>query len=118
MKKIDINKFVINHIQQIKPFDPAEPLDSMAEKAGVAPEKIIRLNANENPYGPSPRVREAISEIPIHIYPDPKQRATRDALSFYTGFDTEYLIAGAGAGSPHGHQPGWEDLGLLRPQRI
>ena len=35
MEKIDINKFVINHIQQIKPFDPAEPLDSMAEKAGV-----------------------------------------------------------------------------------
>ena len=39
MKKIDINKFVIDHIQQIKPFDPAEPLDSMAEKAGVEPEK-------------------------------------------------------------------------------
>ena len=97
MKKIDINKFVIDHIQQIKPFDPAEPLDSMAEKAGVAPEKIIRLNANENPYGPSPLVKEAIKKLQPNIYPDPEQNVIRTALSKFTDMPKETILCGAGS---------------------
>ena len=97
MEKIDINKFVINHIQQIKPFDPAEPLDSMAEKAGVEPEKIIRLNANENPYGPSPSVNEAIKKLQANIYPDPEQNVIRTALSKFTGMPKETILCGAGS---------------------
>ena len=97
MKKIDINKFVIDHIQQIKPFDPAEPLDSMAEKAGVEPEKIIRLNANENPYGPSPLVKEAIKKLQPNIYPDPEQNVIRTALSNFTDMPKETILCGAGS---------------------
>jgi len=28
----------------------------LAEQAGIAPEYVIILNGNENPYGPSPKV--------------------------------------------------------------
>ena len=97
MEKIDINKFVLNHIQQIKPFDPAEPLDSMAEKVGVEPEQIIRLNANENPYGPSPSVNEAIQQLKANIYPDPEQNSIRSALSKFTNMPKETILCGAGS---------------------
>ena len=94
---VDINKLIRPHLANIETYSSVEPPEVLAQISGIPESKIVKLNGNENPYGPSPRVREAISEIPIHIYPDPKQRATRDALSIYTGFDTEYLIAGAGA---------------------
>ncbi|MQG39134.1 MAG: histidinol-phosphate transaminase [SAR202 cluster bacterium] len=97
MKKNDINKFVLKHIQQIKPFDPAEPLDSMAAKVGVEPEKIIRLNANENPYGPSPMVNETIKSLQANIYPDPEQNAIRTELSKFTKMPKETILCGAGS---------------------
>ena len=97
MKKIDISNLVVNHIQQIKPFDPAEPLDSMAEKVGVEPEQIIRLNANENPYGPSPSVNEAIQQLKANIYPDPEQNSIRSALSKFTNMPKETILCGAGS---------------------
>ena len=94
---VDINKLIRPHLANIETYSSVEPPEVLAQMAGIPESSIVKLNGNENPYGASPRVREAISEIPLHIYPDPKQRAIREALSTYTGFGTEYLIAGAGA---------------------
>ena len=58
---------------------------------------IVKLNGNENPYGCSPLVMEAILKVPMHIYPDPGQRKMRAALSKYTGLNPDNLVVGAGA---------------------
>ena len=61
------------------------------------PPGVITLRANENPYGPSPRAADAVYSAELHIYPDPFQRKLRSALSEYTGFGFENIIAGAGS---------------------
>ena len=61
-------------------------------------ERIVKLNANENPYGGSPKVNEALANAPVHVYPDPLQRSVRAALSAHTGFDEGHIVAGAGSG--------------------
>ncbi len=65
---------------------------------GVDPEDIVKLDANENPYGPSPKAVEALQNGRFfHIYPDPESNALRDALSDYVGVPKGRLMAGAGA---------------------
>jgi histidinol-phosphate aminotransferase len=86
------------HIQSLPPYTPIEPFDVLSERVGRKPEDIIKLDANENPYGMSPRAREALANLAYgHIYPDPESRALRAALSRFTGVPAENLLAGAGA---------------------
>ncbi len=86
------------HIASLPPYTPIEPFDVLSQKVGRAPEDIIKLDANENPYGMSPRAREALASLAYgHIYPDPESRALRAALSQFTGAPAENLLVGAGA---------------------
>ncbi|RMF30310.1 MAG: histidinol-phosphate aminotransferase, partial [Chloroflexi bacterium] len=43
------------------PYTPIVPFEVLSRRLGLPPERIIKLDANENPYGPSPRVREALA---------------------------------------------------------
>ncbi len=87
-----------SHIANLPPYIPIEPFEVLSDRVGRSPEQIIKLDANENPYGMSPRARAALANLPYgHIYPDPESRALRTALSAFTGTPTENLLAGAGA---------------------
>jgi histidinol-phosphate aminotransferase len=84
--------------EQFPPYTPIEPFEVLSARLGRPPEDIVKLDANENPYGPSPRVREALANLAYpHIYPDPESRALREALAGFTGTPARYLMAGAGA---------------------
>jgi histidinol-phosphate aminotransferase len=86
------------HIQNLPPYTPIEPFEVLSQKVGRSPEDIIKLDANENPYGMSPRASEALANLAYgHIYPDPESRALRAALSRFTGAPAENLVVGAGA---------------------
>ena len=86
------------HLQAAPPYIAVEPPDEVAKRVGIAPERIIKLDANENPYGPSPKVQEALARAQTyHVYPDPEQRKVRDALGRYIGFEPEWIMAGAGS---------------------
>jgi histidinol-phosphate aminotransferase len=70
----------------------------LSAQLGRAPEEIVKLDANENPYGPSPHVRQALATMPYpHIYPDPESRHLRRALADYVRLPMDYLLAGLGA---------------------
>ena len=85
-------------IATMEPYTPIFPYEVLAARLGRSPESIIKLDANENPYGPSPRDREALANLHyIHIYPDPDSRLLRAALAAFTGLPEEVLLAGAGA---------------------
>jgi histidinol-phosphate aminotransferase len=84
--------------QSFPPYTPIEPFEVLSARLGIAIEQIIKLDANENPYGPAPRARQALADLAFaHIYPDPESRALRAALSCLSGVPAEYLMAGAGA---------------------
>src|SRR5918997_184224 len=79
-------------------YEPVEPVEVLAERLGVPAERIVKLDGNENLYGPSPRVREALAAHDgYHIYPDPDQRRLRAALADYTGVPGQHIVAGAGS---------------------
>ena len=98
MNKFDPTPFVRADIAAMEPYVPIVPFDVLSARLGRDPKDIIKLDANENPYGPSPKVKEALaSEQFYHIYPDPESNALRDALSEFTGVHKELLLTGMGA---------------------
>jgi histidinol-phosphate aminotransferase len=85
-------------VATMEPYTPIYPFDVLAARLGRAPEEIIKLDANENPYGPPPKVQEALASLQYaHIYPDPESRTLRAALADFTGLPADALLAGAGA---------------------
>lgn len=89
---------IAERFKDFPPYAPIEPFEVLSARLGFPVEQIIKLDANENPYGPSPRVKQALAGLPFaHIYPDPESRSLRAALSRFTGVPMEHLIAGAGA---------------------
>jgi histidinol-phosphate aminotransferase len=62
--------------------------------------KLIKLNTNENPYPPSPKVIEAIKEAAgegLRLYPDPDCRDLRRAAAEAYGVEPEEVFAGNGS---------------------
>jgi histidinol-phosphate aminotransferase len=86
------------NIATLKPYTPILPFEVLSEQLGRRESDFIKLDANENPYGPVPRVAAALAEAPyLHIYPDPDSRTLRAALADYTGLSADYLMVGHGA---------------------
>lgn len=61
---------------------------------------LIKLNTNENPYPPSPRVLAAVKEAVdgrLRLYPNPTADALREALARFHGCAPENIIVGNGS---------------------
>lgn len=86
------------HLESLPPYTPIEPFEVLSARIGRDPSQIVKLDANENPYGVLPAVRKALVEMDFpHIYPDPESRALRQSLAQFTGVDEDHLLAGSGA---------------------
>ena len=92
-----INKFINQHILDLKKYDPVDSDKKLAEEFGLKEKDIIRLNANENPYGPWEGLEDSFSEIKLNVYPDSNQDLLRDSLSKYTGLNKDQIVSGSGA---------------------
>lgn len=60
---------------------------------------FVKLNTNENPYPPSPRVIEAIQRAAtdrLRLYPDPLATAFREAAAKLLGVEPDWILAGNG----------------------
>jgi len=57
----------------------------------------LDFSSNVNPYGPSPRVWDALRNVPIGRHPDPRATPLRDALAERHGVDARHLIVGNGS---------------------
>ena len=86
------------HLDSLPLYIPIEPFEVLSARSGRSPSEIVKLDANENPYGPLKVVREALGKLDFpHIYPDAESRILRKSLSKFTGIAEEYLLAGSGA---------------------
>jgi histidinol-phosphate aminotransferase len=91
-------RLLLPHIETMEAYTPILPFEVLSAQLGRAPGDIVKLDANENPYGPHPRVREALAAYPfLHIYPDPEQRELRAALSEYADVPAQNVLPGHGA---------------------
>ena len=95
---MDTTALICPNVATMEPYTPIFPFEVLAARLNRNPEDLIKLDANENPYGPAPGVRAALSSLRYaHIYPDPESRALRAALAQFTGVPADVLLAGAGA---------------------
>ena len=93
-----VQDLIVPHLRALNTYQGVDPMEVLAEQAGIAPEDVIRLNGNENPYGPSPKVVEALGKFQhYNHYPDPGQRRLREALSDYLQVDPDRIVCGNGS---------------------
>ena len=86
------------HVRGLAPYIPILPFEALSRKLGRAPETLLKLDANENPYGPLPAVLDALRTYPYyHIYPDPQQNELRDALAASLGVPASLILPTHGA---------------------
>lgn len=104
VNEMNLTHLIRPEIADLEPYTPILPLDVLAARLGLPVDQLVKLDANENPYGPSPRALQALAQgdpavggLAYAIYPDPNQAALRQALSAYTGQPAERIICGAGA---------------------
>lgn len=92
---MDVSRLIRSGLNGFKGYAAIEPVDVLEQRLGG---KVTKLDGNENPYGCSPKVHDALRGFPYyHIYPDPAHRRLREALSDYTGFGTEHIVCGNGS---------------------
>jgi histidinol-phosphate aminotransferase len=85
-------------VRDLAPHAPPPSIERLAEGVGLPVERILKLDRNENPYGPSLRVQEALSSYDrFGLYPDAEGRAARARLAAYVGMPAERLLLGNGA---------------------
>ena len=92
-----MDNFVNDHIEKLKNYEPVESDDTLRSKYSLGDKEIIRLNANENPYGSIKEINDKLSNFSFHNYPDSNQAKLRKFLSKYTGLPSENIVAGSGA---------------------
>jgi histidinol-phosphate aminotransferase len=89
-------QFLRPHLLKLAPYTPIEPFEVLSARYGRSPQDIVKLDANENPYGPPPEVLEALAKMPFpHIYPDPETRRLRAALAEWNNVPAEHLLVSA-----------------------
>ena len=62
--------------------------------------EYVKLNTNESPFPPSPKVIEAINADEVgklKLYSDPEGKDTRDAMAAHFGFSRENILLGNGS---------------------
>src|SRR6266850_918938 len=83
--------FIRPLVRQLHPYVPGEQPKIKG---------LIKLNTNENPYPPSPRVLKAIkgaADARLRLYPNPTAQALREKLAKVHGCKAENIIVGNGS---------------------
>ncbi|WP_166360806.1 histidinol-phosphate transaminase [Pseudomonas akapageensis] len=86
-----MSKFWSPFVKNLVPYVPGEQ-PKMA--------KLVKLNTNENPYGPSPKALEAMrAELSdnLRLYPDPNSDRLKQAVADYYGVKTSQVFVGNGS---------------------
>jgi histidinol-phosphate aminotransferase len=99
-----MSRFWSDVVRRLTPYVPGE------QPRG---EKLTKLNTNESPYEPSPRVLEAIAATrgdELRLYPDPDSAELKRAFAAHCGLRPEQVFLGNGSDEVLAHT----FLGLLR----
>ena len=93
-----IEKLIRKELLSFGGYSAAASPEVLEGRIDVAAKDMIKIDANENPYGCSPRVNKALARYAqFNIYPDDGQEKLRKLLSGYASVDAKYIVAGNGS---------------------
>jgi histidinol-phosphate aminotransferase len=93
-----IEKLIRPFLKGFTGYSAATSPETLEGKVDVPVADIIKMDANENPYGCSPRVLRALANSHnLNIYPDDGQQGLRRLLAGYAGTDANRIVAGHGS---------------------
>jgi len=97
MAIVDFEALARPGIRGLRAYDPGH--DLVALRRRFVEGQLVELGSNENPYGASPKARQAIVDaLPgIHVYPDPLGGDLKRALAAYHGVAPANLLLGNGS---------------------
>ncbi|WP_345972384.1 histidinol-phosphate transaminase [Sulfurimonas diazotrophicus] len=86
-------------LDAIRVYEAGKPIELVVREFGIEPKDIIKLASNENPFGCSPKVQEAVSAIvsKMALYPDDSMYKLKDGLAKRFGIDPHEVVIGAGS---------------------
>lgn len=94
----DVTQGIRPQVRSMKAYEPILPFEVLSRRLGRSPAAIIKLDGNENPYGPLPAVWQALGTLSFpNIYPDPESTILRESLAEHFAVPPEHLLAGAGS---------------------
>jgi len=94
---IDVASLLGPRVHSLHEYAP-EPLPVLAQRLGRAVDELIKLDANENPYGPTAHALAHLRAFDQHHrYPDPQARELRAAIGAYVGVDPASVVVGNGS---------------------
>ena len=85
-----MSRFLSDNYKNLVPYVPGEQVNV----------KVIKLNTNESPFAPSPKVKEVLSEQVIdklNLYSDPELKELRSAIAEQFGVTPDMVFCGNGS---------------------
>jgi histidinol-phosphate aminotransferase len=86
------------HLKSLKPYPPGKTIEEIKKELSISG-KIYKMNSNENPLGPSPKVlnvlRDSLSQI--NYYPEASYKELKSALAKKWDVLPEQIILGNGS---------------------
>ena len=83
----------------LEPYSPGMPIDELQRRLGLS--DVIKLASNENPLGPSPKVKAALAEHAatgnVSLYPDGGGFRLKKKISEFHGIEPERITLGNGS---------------------
>lgn len=86
-------------LESIKRYEAGKPIELVVRDFGIQPDQIIKLASNENPFGCSLKVQEAVRGIVTNmaLYPDDSMFELKAALARRFAVSEANLVVGAGS---------------------
>jgi histidinol-phosphate aminotransferase len=87
-------------VEKLRPYVPGKSASQLAQRLHIPVEAIDKLNANENVYGCSPSVIDAIKQLELKAwstYPDPDCRELTEKLANFHQIPAESVVVGPGS---------------------
>lgn len=83
----------------LEPYSPGMPIDELQRRLGLT--DVIKLASNENPLGPSPKVKAALAEHAangnVSLYPDGGGFRLKAKIAEFHGIDASRITLGNGS---------------------
>ena len=86
-----MSRFWSDVVHRLTPYVPGEQTERL---------DVVKLNTNENPYGPSPRALEALRDNigdALRLYPDPVSAKLRETIARRFGVTRAHVFVGNGS---------------------